>query len=90
MYGGLPITVVPCAAISRKRDVPKSATLTQSLFGDEHVARTQIAVDDALTMGVVHGVADLAGVVERARQVERAFADDDRLERLARARTPSR
>ena len=28
MYGGLPITVVPCAAISRKRDVPKSATFT--------------------------------------------------------------
>ena len=27
MYGGLPITVVPCAAISRKREVPKSATL---------------------------------------------------------------
>ena len=28
MYGGLPITVVPCAAISRKRDVPKSATFS--------------------------------------------------------------
>ena len=26
MYGGLPMTVVPCAAISRNRDVPKSAT----------------------------------------------------------------
>ena len=28
MYGGLPITVVPCAAISSTRDVPKSATFT--------------------------------------------------------------
>ena len=30
MYGGLPMTVVPCAAISRKREVPKSATLSMS------------------------------------------------------------
>ena len=30
MYGGLPMTVVPCAAISRKRDVPKSATFSMS------------------------------------------------------------
>ena len=28
MYGGLPITVVPCAALSRNRDVPKSVTLS--------------------------------------------------------------
>ena len=28
LEGGLPITVVPCAAISRKRDVPKSLTLS--------------------------------------------------------------
>ena len=28
MYGGLPMTVVPCAAISRKREVPKSATFS--------------------------------------------------------------
>ena len=31
MYGGLPMTVVPCAAISRKRDVPKSATFNMPL-----------------------------------------------------------
>ncbi len=31
MYGGLPMTVVPTAASSRKRDVPKSATLTRPL-----------------------------------------------------------
>ena len=38
----------------------------------------------ALAVRVIDGVADLAGVVERARHVERAFARDDRLERLAR------
>ena len=38
----------------------------------------------ALPVRVIDGVADLAGVVERARQVERAVARDDRLERLAR------
>ena len=66
MYGGLPMTVVPCAAISRKRDVPKSATLSMSAVGDQHVGRPQIAVDDALAVRVIDGVADLAGVVERA------------------------
>ena len=65
MYGGLPMTVVPCAAISRKRDVPKSATFSEAALGDEHVARPQIAMDDALLVRVVERVADLAGVVER-------------------------
>ena len=32
MYGGLPITVVPCAAISRKRDVPKSVIYQDPLY----------------------------------------------------------
>ena len=84
MYGGLPITVVPCAAISRKRDVPKSATLTHARLGDEDVRRPQVAVNDTLPMRVIHGIADLAGEVERARQIERAVARDDVLERLAR------
>ncbi len=35
-------------------------------------------------MRVVDRVDDLAGVIERARDVERAVARDDRLERLAR------
>ena len=68
MYGGLPITVVPCAAISRNREVPKSRDLEQALVGHEHVGRPQIAVDHALLVRVVDGVADLAGVVERARE----------------------
>ena len=72
MYGGLPMTVVPCAAISRKREVPKSATLSMPLLGDEHVGRPQVAVEHALAVRVVDGVADLAGVVERAATVERA------------------
>ena len=65
MYGGLPITVVPCAAISRKRDVPKSATFNMSFSVDQHVGRAQIAVDDPLPVRVIDGVADLAGEVER-------------------------
>ena len=84
MYGGLPMTVVPCAAISRKRDVPKSATFSIPLSDDQHVRRPQVAVQHALPVRVVDGVADLAGVVERERDVERALARDDRLERFAR------
>ncbi len=78
------MTVVPCAAISRKRDVPKSATFSDAAVGDEDVGRPQVAVEHALPVRVIDGVADLAGVVERQRQVERAVARDDRLERLAR------
>src|SRR5687767_15473907 len=33
LYGGLPMTVVPCAAISRKRDVPKRS--------EEHTSELQ-------------------------------------------------
>ena len=58
--------------------------LHQAVVGDQHVGRTQVAVQHALTMGVVDGVADLAGVVERRRQIERAIARQDRFERLAR------
>ena len=68
MYGGLPITVVPCAAISRNRDVPKSATFSMPCLGDEHVAGPQVAVHDAAAVRVIDGVADLAGEVERARE----------------------
>ena len=78
------MTVVPCAAISRNREVPKSATFAMPVSVTMHVAGPQVAVDDALAVGVVHGVADLAGVVEGPRQVERALAIGDRLERLAR------
>ena len=41
--------------------------LEQAALGDEHVRRPQIAVQHAVPMRVVDGVADLAGVVERAR-----------------------
>ena len=40
-------------------------------------------MDDPLAMRVVDGVADLAGVVERAREVEGATRCDEVLERLA-------
>ena len=78
------MTVVPCAAISRNRDVPKSATFSMSFSADEHVGRPQVAVDDALAVRVIDGVADLAGEVERAGEIERAARRDDVLERLAR------
>ena len=88
MYGGLPMTVVPCAAISRNRDVPKSATLTMSVLGDQHVGRPEVAVDDALAVRVIDGVTDLAREVERAAHVERPARRDEVLERLPMARTP--
>ena len=47
-------------------------------------------MDDAVLMRVIDRVADLAGVVERARQIDLAVARNDRLERVALARTPSR
>jgi len=40
-------------------------------------------MDDALTMRVVDRVADLAGEIERAREVQRTVRSDDVLERLA-------
>ena len=83
MYGGLPITVVPCAAISRKREVPKSATFSMSFSVTSTLAGPQVAMDHALAVRVVDGVADLAGEVERAVQLERALERDDVLERLA-------
>jgi hypothetical protein len=64
--------------------------LEQALLGDEHVGGSQVAVNHALAMRVIDGVADLAGEVERARQLERALPDDHLLERLALPRTPSR
>ena len=90
MYGGLPITVVPCAAISRKRDVPKSATLSMPFSVTRTLAGPQVAMDDAVPVRVIDGVADLAGVVERAVRVERAVARDDRSRACRPARTPSR
>ena len=57
--------------------------LEQAVVGHEHVRRPQVAVEHALPVRVIDGVADLAGVVERDAEVERAVARDDRLERLA-------
>ena len=84
MYGGLPMTVVPCAAISRKREVPKSATFTSPLSETMTFDGRRSRCSTPWRVRVIDGVADLAGVVERAREVERAVARDDRLERLAR------
>jgi len=53
-------------------------------LGDQDVAGAQVAVDDALAVGMVDGVADLAGEVEGTRHVECALAIGDRLEGLAR------
>ena len=68
MYGGLPITVVPCAAISMKRDVPKSATFSMPPSVTSTLPGPKVAMDHALLMRMIERVADLAGVVERARR----------------------
>ena len=81
MYGGLPMTVVPCAAISRNRDV-EVGHLQHVVLGDQDVGRPQVAVDHALPVGMIDGVADLAGEVERPVDVERAVRGDQVLERL--------
>ena len=80
-------------AVRRDLDEARRAEvgdLQEPALGDQHVARPQVAMDDALLVRVIERVADLAGVVERARKIDRAVARDDRLERVARARTPSR
>ena len=68
------MTVVPCAASSRNRDVPKSATLTRPLSATRTLAGRRSRWMHALAVGVVDGVADLAREVEGPRQLERAVA----------------
>ena len=63
---------------------PEVGDFQQAAAGHQDVGRPQIAVEDPLAMRVIHRVADLADVVERERHVERPFAREDRLERLAR------
>jgi hypothetical protein len=58
--------------------------LEHVVLGDEHVRRPKVAVDDALPVGVIDGIADLAGEIERPVQLERTIGGDDVLERLAR------
>ena len=60
------------------------ADFEQALVGDEHVGGPQVPVDHALLVGVFDGIDDLARVVEREVQLERAAIRDDVLERLAR------
>ncbi len=59
------------------------AHLQEPAFGDQHVAGTEIAVQDAGSVRMVDGVADLTGEIEGPVQVERPVAHDDVLERLA-------
>ena len=64
--------------------------LEHVVLGDEHVGRPQVAMDDALPVRVVDGVADLAREVERAVQIERALARRSGSRASRPARTPSR
>jgi hypothetical protein len=48
----------------------------------QDVRGAQIAVDDALRVRVVDGVADLAGEIQRPVQVQRTLRGDDVLERF--------
>src|SRR5262249_8014745 len=57
--------------------------LHQPFAADDHVRRAEIAVNDAASVRVIDRVANLADVVERHREIERAVACDDRLERFA-------
>ena len=50
------------------------ADLQQAAVGHEDVRRPEVAMDDALLVRVLDGVGDLAGVVERRRELERARA----------------
>jgi hypothetical protein len=63
---------------------PEVGHFHQSAVGYEHVARPQIAMEHSVLMRVIDGVADLAGVIERAREIDLAVARDHRLERVAR------
>ena len=71
MYGGLPITVVPCAAISRKRDVPKSVTFSMPVSDTSMLPGRRSRCSTPACVRVIDGVAHLAGEVERARELER-------------------
>ncbi len=54
----------------------------QAALRHQHVRRPQIAVQHTVAMGMIDGVADLAGVVERNREIERALPRDQRFERF--------
>ena len=75
--------VVPCTAISRKREVPKSVTLRSPVSDTSMLPGPQIAVQDAGAVRVIDRVADLAAQIEGQRDVEGAVAEDLLLERLA-------
>ena len=57
--------------------------LEHIVFGHQDVGRPQVAMDDAGVVRVIDGVADLAGEIERAVELERSARRDDVLERLA-------
>ncbi len=83
MYGGLPITVVPCAAISSTRDVPKSVTLRSPFSDTSMLPGRRSRCRTPRLVRVIDGVADLTGEIERAIHVERAVPHDDLLQGLA-------
>ncbi len=67
--------------VARRAEV---ADLQHPVFGDEHVAGPEVAVQDADAVRMVDGVADLAAEVERPGEVEHTLLDDEMLQRLAR------
>ena len=62
---------------------PEVCDLQHVVLGDQHVGGPQVAVNDALCVRVIDGIADLAGEIHRPVQFERTFRGDDVLERLS-------
>jgi hypothetical protein len=68
-----------CGAVRRDLDEARRAEvghLQEPSVGHEHVARAEIAMNDAVLVCVVNGVADLTRIVERSREIDPAIARD--------------
>jgi hypothetical protein len=62
---------------------PEVRDLQHVVLGHQDVGRSQVAMNDALRVRVIDGVADLAGEIERPTQINRATSSNDVLERLS-------
>ena len=70
------------------RAMPKSATFTWPVGGDQDVARLDVAVDDAVAVGEAEGGGDVGGDLGGPVGVQRALGAEDLGQRAARRRTP--